>query len=266
MYPRHLCIGFCCFGLYTVFILLGFVTGYMLLRHNLKRTAFFESLFPTILIYIYLPSQVVSHAYWHLEYEPPLTLHAMTDFIFEGHVFLGGLFGGVLGLYLYCLRHKLPVFPMLNHVCPSLASGYAITRVGCFFNGCCYGSITSCPISIRYPAAAEGPYMHHLRLGLISLLDKHSLAVHPTPLYAAIGSLMICLVLLRNKNNSIFNVSIYFILYGSLRFFLEFIRGEPVVFRYASLSGAQLLSLGLIIAGVLGGGCIYKFKGRYSGA
>lgn len=60
---------------------------------------------------------------------------------------------------------------------PGAALGMAITRVGCFLSGCCVGTPSSVPWSVRFPG---------------DHVDRH-----PTQLYLAAFGLGLCLLLLR---------------------------------------------------------------------
>jgi prolipoprotein diacylglyceryl transferase len=63
--------------------------------------------------------------------------------IWEGGLsFHGGLIGGWLGGTALAVRRGLGYARIVDFI-PSVALGYAITRIGCFLNGCCYGIPTS---------------------------------------------------------------------------------------------------------------------------
>lgn len=112
-----------------------------------------------------------------------------------------------------------------------LPIGIAIGRIGCFFNGCCYGVVTTSFIGVRFPSLGDG--LRHL----------------PTQLFESAYSILIFLVLLWFNKKVKEKGSIFFAftgLYGLLRFFNEFLRVNPKV--YFGLSGSQIFSLLFIVA------------------
>lgn len=148
---------------------------------------------------------------------------------FEGLSFYGAFFGGALALLLWSRIRKANFFKIADLAAPYLAMGYAFGRIGCLMNGCCYGRIAE--VSWALPAAMSD-----------------NLPRHPVQLYAALGALLIfvLLKLLRTVRPFIgFNLIALFGLYGVLRFSTEFFREEAPV--WAGMTTAQLFSLPLAI-------------------
>lgn len=150
-----------------------------------------------------------------------------------GLVFYGGLLAVMAGGILYCRYRKLPFLPLLDAVLPYAALAYAIGRVGCFFNGCCYGHETDLPWAMAVSAFDDLPR-------------------HPTQLYASLAALAIFWVLLSLRRKDRFPGYVsgwFFILYGAYRLGIEYLRvTEPVLLN---LTQAQLFSLLLLAAGGL---------------
>ncbi|MGI5822415.1 MAG: prolipoprotein diacylglyceryl transferase [Dethiobacteria bacterium] len=148
-----------------------------------------------------------------------------------GLTFYGGLLAALLGGYFYCLYRKISFLKLLDFVTPFIALGYAITRIGCFLNGCCYGKVTSLPWGLVYPAIDNLPR-------------------HPTQLYASFSALLIFLLLryLRKfKTLPGFIFAWFLIFYGIYRFVVEFFRVSlPTVWF---LTPAQAAALVFILAG-----------------
>lgn len=132
-----------------------------------------------------------------------------------GLSFFGGLILAIIFAVIFLKRARLSVLHTFDLVSPYLALAQAIGRIGCFFNGCCYG-----------------------RLG------------HPVQLYAAFNLLLIFIILRvfqakqRAFAGKIF--LLYCLLYSISRFFMEFLRGDnlPVM---AGLTIHQLISIGIIL-------------------
>jgi len=104
----------------------------------------------------------------------------------------------------------------------ALSVGEAIGRIGCFFNGCCYGS-TSTIFCAVYQAGAWR---------------------HPAQLYSAAVALGIFLLLCYLRTRVTFEgdlFRIYLLCFGIARFFLEFVRERTSI--HFGLSIAQWVSL-----------------------
>jgi phosphatidylglycerol:prolipoprotein diacylglycerol transferase len=139
----------------------------------------------------------------------------------------GGLILGTLAGVWYVRRKKLDLLQMCDLVAPYLALGQAIGRIGCFLNGCCYGT----PVSwgVYFPS-----------------LDEH---VHPTQLYDALGLLFIFFVLKWFQKHTDVKGKIFVLYFASaagLRFVIEFLRGDHTD-TYFGLSLYQLVCLGLVM-------------------
>ena len=65
----------------------------------------------------------------------------------------------------------------------------ACIHVGCFVNGCCFGSPTALPWGVRLPPTSF-TYELQWRLGLLPLDASASLPSHPLPLYLAAGAVL----------------------------------------------------------------------------
>ena len=110
-------------------------------------------------------------------------------------------------------------------------------RIGCFFDGCCFGSPTRGIFGVTFP---EGSLPYHFY--------GESVAIHPTQLYEAFALLLIFLiVLLLGKRNGF---PLYLMLYGAARFVIECFRGDVRgSILGLPLSPAQIISVVLILLG-----------------
>lgn len=134
---------------------------------------------------------------------------------------------------------------------PAIALGYAVARMGCFFNGCCFGTPSGAPWAVRFPQNTMAFYEHWSK-GWVQSNDVFSLPIHPTQLYHSVVGIFMFL-LLRKWQGRWFGsrVTLGLATYGFLRFFLQFIRGDrtPVL---GFLDINQIFSLlFLLLAGML---------------
>ena len=160
------------------------------------------------------------------------------DLLFSrgGLSWFGGLIGGV-GTGLWILRRRrVPIVRALAAATPSLAIGHAIGRVGCFLVGDDYGRPSNVPWAVAFP---EG-------------LPPTIVPVHPTQVYEAIVLAAIAAVLLRWRRAGVSDTDVlgrYFVLAGSTRFAIEFIRVNAPVLGPFTL--AQSISFVLVAIGVV---------------
>ncbi|MBF0489718.1 MAG: prolipoprotein diacylglyceryl transferase [Candidatus Omnitrophica bacterium] len=149
-----------------------------------------------------------------------------------GLAWQGGFIGGALAGTWFVINKKLPLRLLLDLVAPYIALGQSIGRVGCFFNGCCYGK----PVSwgIYFP-------VHEARL-------------HPTQLYET-GGLLVAFFILKYAQTKPHRLGMIFVLYlwlGAIeRFTVEFFRADHdgvwlglSLFQYISLA---IFAVGLVL-------------------
>ena len=60
-----------------------------------------------------------------------------------GLTWYGGFIASVLAGAVYTRVRRLPFFKWCDFLAPILALAHGVGRLGCFFNGCCYGRITA---------------------------------------------------------------------------------------------------------------------------
>jgi phosphatidylglycerol:prolipoprotein diacylglycerol transferase len=153
-----------------------------------------------------------------------------------GLAFHGGLLGGFSAGYIFVKRKQIFPWKLADIVTPYIAFGYAIVRIGCLLNGCCYGK------------AATVPWALHCAANDFSLR-------HPTQLYSAAGSLILfgILWLLRNhKHFAGFLFLLYVGLYSIMRFIVEIFRESPMVFPWLSLAQLVCIILAIMAFGLIG--------------
>lgn len=92
------------------------------------------------------------------EYGKPLIMELRAGFVLYGGTL--GVLAGV-GYTFFKRRADLPRY--LDVIAPALMIGLCLGRIGCFMNGCCYGTPTDSAIGVTYPAGSiayeesEGP-------------------------------------------------------------------------------------------------------------
>lgn len=172
-----------------------------------------------------------------------------------GLVFHGAVPASFLYVWIGLRRKRIPFWPVADIGVSYLPLGQAFGRIGCFLNGCCFGCrADDLPWAVRFP---EGSPVYHAHFPIPSISSPAwSHPVHPTQVYSIIGLLSICLILviLRKKWYPFlgFVMPLYFLLYGVLRFIIEFYRadGNPTSLGFGYLSDQQMFCLFMIVAGI----------------
>lgn len=105
--------------------------------------------------------------YWRSDFaDQPNPLFAAIDLRAGGLEFLGGFLGAAVGITLYLAIKKLSIRMYLDILAPTAMLGLAFGRIGCLFNGCCFGGVCTVedaqvakyPWAIRFPYASAASY------------------------------------------------------------------------------------------------------------
>lgn len=152
---------------------------------------------------------------------------------FSGLVWYGAFMGGLLAFLFYIWKKSLDLWEMADIFAPYLALGYALVRIGCFLNGCCYGLPTGSEFGVVFPQVDE-----ELR--------------HPTQLYSSLLNFILAIFLLWLSGRRLFKGQIfivYLIGYCIYRFIIEFFRFSLI--NWGPFTLGQLYTL-ILLAAALG--------------
>ena len=148
-----------------------------------------------------------------------------------GLVFYGGLYGALLGVGIHSKINEKDSREIFMYLTPAIPLFHIFGRIGCFLSGCCYG-------------------MESESMGIV---HPNGVAYFPVQLVEACGDLIIFIILcvMKNKNKKYYlPLGVYLVLYGIMRFILEFFRGDEVRGFWGSLSTSQWISLVTIPFGI----------------
>ena len=147
--------------------------------------------------------------------------------ISNGKTIMCGMVGAYLGVelvkWIYCIQVKTG-----DTFAVPMAVAVGIGRLSCFVAGCCYGTPTSLPWGVRFPAV-------------------DSLPRHPTQLYESAFHLTMAALLAGLQSQGIFRgqlVKLYIMSYLAYRFATEFIRPEPEL--WIGLTAYQWFALAML--------------------
>lgn len=153
-----------------------------------------------------------------------------------GYSSVGGMMGGALVGIWFLRRAKVDVYAYADTAIFGLPVGLALGRLGCFLIHDHPGTASDFLLSIRYP---DGVSRHDLGLYL---------SINAAFLFA-----LFCVLAKRGAKQGTYIV-VFLLWYGISRFLLDFLRateGGIVDARYAGLTPAQYISLGMILVGGL---------------
>jgi phosphatidylglycerol:prolipoprotein diacylglycerol transferase len=174
--------------------------------------------------------------------------------VWEGGLsFHGGVLGGVAGAYLFARAHKMGFAHLLDLASPCVAIGYAITRIGCFLNGCCFGGYCPNILGVHFAPGSEAAAWA-LRLPPGQVAQTSGPALYPTQLFSSFLGFVIFIVLiaLAPRFRRPGHLFVFFLLLSGVeRFVVEFWRygasGKPFALIPA-LTEAQAFSVLMILA------------------
>lgn len=171
---------------YGVMLMLGFLTGIWMACRRAERSRANPDIILNMGFISLIGGIVGARAMYVIHYwserfgNQPSPIMAVLDIRAGGLEFLGGPMLVIPALYIY-LRFIAKVSRRwyLDIAIPALPWGLALTRVGCFLNGCCWGSVcvnpndpahaqAALPWAVRFPYGS-GPMVQQYQFGQLTL-------------------------------------------------------------------------------------------------
>lgn len=238
-------LGFIKIYYYSIFILLGVLTGLFVVwleirKEKMNKDEVFDMFFYTI-IFAFLGARIY-YVLFNLSYYLSNPLEIIS--IWHGGLAIhGGILGGALYLLYYTKNHKINLLKLFDILVIGLIIGQVIGRWGNFFNSEAYGSVTSLEYlrSIFIPEfIIKGMYID----GAYYL---------PTFFFESMWNLVsfIILILIRKFYKKLKTgqlMGFYMMWYSFIRFIIEGMRLDSLML--GSIRVAQLVSLILFIVGI----------------
>ncbi|MHC4242418.1 MAG: prolipoprotein diacylglyceryl transferase [Planctomycetota bacterium] len=134
------------------------------------------------------------------------------------HYMRGGMWGGLLAYFILALPLVLILAKnrraALDLVAISIPVPWIFAKIGCLFNGCCYGKASSLPWAITFPEGARGA--------------PAGVSLHPTQIYEILVVVCILIVFKKLKYEKWRGAMLlwFLTLYGTGRAATEFFRGD----------------------------------------
>lgn len=150
-----------------------------------------------------------------------------------GMAIQGGLVFACVAAFIYLKRNKIPVLPFADVVAPAVILGQSVGRIANFMNGDAFGHPTGEAFGLLYPETT------------LAYRTYGAQPLWPAEVWECQGDLLIFVALLwfscaKHAKGAVF--CFYIMLYSTLRFFLEYLRGDYGTLLFG-LKSAQLTSL-----------------------
>ena len=246
MHPILVQLGPITIRYYGLMYIIAIAIGFYLLWREVRRKKIslpMESLLDLLLLTIPLAitGARLYSVVFRLDYYGRYPLDILK--IWEGGLAIhGGVLGGIGAVLLFSRWKRVKFWPLADAIVPSLVLGQAIGRIGNLMNGDAFGTPTTLPWGIRFPADSPAGMAYP------------GLATHPSMIYEMILDVAIFAYLwaIRKKGyKDGFSTSMYFILYAVARSIVSMTRGDdlylgPIKVPYL-VSGLLLIGFGLFI-------------------
>lgn len=237
---------------YGLMYIVAFSLTFYLLNYRIKKKEFdikkevLENYFFSVILFVLIGGRLGYVLFYNFSYFISNPLEVFLPFRFRdgfeftgiaGMSYHGAVIAAFFGTYYFAKKNNLKFFKLTDFVVTAAPLGYTFGRIGNFLNGELYGRVTDVPWGMYFPMAGD------------------EMLRHPSQLYEAVfeGILIFSVLwILRNKKfRDGFFVSAYLILYGTVRFFIEFVR-EPddhLGFVLAGMTMGQVLCVFMILSG-----------------
>ena len=230
---------------YSVILLLGFFVGMFFINREAKRfdiskEFMFNMLFWTLIF------GIIGARIYYVIFDWSYYSNNINEIwkIWNGGLAIhGGIIAGLLTIIVYTKRYKLRLVRYLDFIVVGLIIGQAIGRWGNFFNGEAHGIATSLE------------YLQKLHLPEFIINGMYIKGVYYTPtfLFESISCLIgfiIILIVRRGKYVKVGTLTaLYLIFYGTIRFFIERLRTDALMFQGFKI--AMIVSVIMIVIGII---------------
>lgn len=238
MQPKLDRVAFSLFGIeimwYAILISLGILLAIILADREAKRRGFNRDTLSDILL-IAIPIGFLGARVYYVIFSWDYYKDHLIQILNirgGGLAIYGGLIAAFLAAWIACKKKKVSFIEVADITAPSIAIAQAIGRWGNYINQEAHGTPTDLPWAVII----------------------NGVKYHPTFLYESIGNFFIFLFLYwyARKRQKVSGeiISLYVLLYGVLRFFVEGLRTDSLYFMQFRVS--QLVSILGIVAGAIG--------------
>jgi len=145
---------------YTLFTVLGALTFAAAALPLMKRAGV-KPLSAFALIIAMAAAFLIGARLWNFAVNPDGYGRALKWYSFRlaGFSLYGGVLGSALALFVWSRLNRKPLPQLLDVIVVPSALAFALARVGCFLNGCCYGVYTNSVWGVEFPVKSGAQEM-----------------------------------------------------------------------------------------------------------
>lgn len=212
---------------YGLFVAIGFLLGTVLIlrvseRYGICRDDIFDCLI-WVLVGGIAGGRLLFVAINFHEYSiNPIRILFLNE---GGLAVQGAIVAGIFSCWVFCKIKKMNFLKTLDLLVPYVALGQAIGRIGCFFNGCCFGKVIETGFGVIFPGQSC------MRI--------------PTQLYSSFVLVVIFALLIYVRDKKKYDGYIFFLycgLYSIFRFLMDYLRGDDL-FSFYEITLSQMISI-----------------------
>lgn len=244
MHPILFRIGSFEIRTWGVLVLLGFLAGMEITYQLGKKEGIKRDVIYDLGFYVIIASLIGARVFYILYnfHEFKNDLFEMFAFWHGGMVFFGGVIFAIPTALYYMKKHKLPIWRFGDWIAPGFAIGMFFGRLGCFFNGCCFGY------------ECHGPFCTVFRPGSEAFAIFGGTPIHPTQLYESFANLIVFFILLffvKRKPFDGFVFLLYMVIGPFIRFVVDYYRYYESYKYYGPFDVNQWISIGVMVISII---------------
>jgi phosphatidylglycerol:prolipoprotein diacylglycerol transferase len=243
---------------YSLFFSLAFISAIVLSYFNVKTSKIIDIVDFLYFSLIVLISSIAGAKLFSALFDyatqsnvPPFAFLKNPLVIFSnqvGFVIYGGLITGIISGYIYLKVKKINTGKIADAVTPSIFLGIFLGRLGCFFNGCCFGkpvngkSFFGLPWTMYEKGTGAYDFYYYLGVKTCEIVNTQIIS----SIFALFMFLFFYSLFLKNKYKKGFLLPLAMLSYSVFRFIIEFYRADnPEWFLGMSIS--QIISIFVFI-------------------
>ena len=257
---EHLIEGFYVFGIHIslsgILIALAMFLGLFITERLAKKTEQNTETYLDLAIRLVLAGIIGARAghvvtHWqHFAYDQANVLNIRDG----GMSFGGALVAGLLVSFIYCRQKKISWLQVCDTMLPGVVFGQMIGKVGEFFDRSQLGTYSDGLFAMQVDMASVDADVMKLGRTSSNMIKGNFLQVHPVTLYEIVLLVLLFLslvILFRFHNLNGMILSVYLMVYGSIRFGLEFIRLSSVRMIGSPVSLEHMVALLFVVFGFI---------------
>lgn len=231
--PQAFYIGGFRIALYGCMIAIGMLCGILMATHIAKKTGQSPDTYWDISVWLIVFSLIGARIYYVIFFWDAYKDNLLQVFNFRagGLAIYGGVIGGILTAYVYCVVKRLYLPEILDTAVFGLLVGQIIGRWGNFFNREVFGGYSDGLLAMRLPVAAVRARDITAELEAKIPEGANYIQVHPTFLYEGmwnLGVLILLLLFLKHRKFKGEMFLLYLAGYGIGRAWIEAIRTDQL--------------------------------------